>query len=137
MKSFLIVTVAWIGLASAAVAQPATGTASSPGQGVPVGGSGANVSTGDAATTKSSGTIPADARAKLKQYTETRKVTAAQAPSGFVVRQGGTLPEAMQLSSIPSEVGVSGYQYAVVANQSVNQIHIVDPASRRIVEIVE
>jgi hypothetical protein len=63
---------------------------------------------------------------------------AAQHPPSYhyagQVVVGAVLPESgVTLYAVPEDYGVAGYRYAIVDNQTV----LVDPRSRRIVQIIE
>ncbi|HEX2552725.1 MAG TPA: DUF1236 domain-containing protein [Microvirga sp.] len=117
MKHVLIAAVASLGLVSAAAAQTSTTV---------------TTTTGGAAATTGAVTIQPEIRTKVKEYVTTNKVKSVTAPSGFTVTTGAVLPEAVEIQSFPATVGVTQYRYAVVGDQTV----LVDPGSRRIVEVI-
>ncbi len=122
MKHLMIATVATLGLISAAVAQTSTTvtTGSLSGTAVTTGSTGGTV------------TIQPEVRTKVKQYVTTSKPKSVAVPSGFTVRRGVALPETVEIQSLPADVGVTQYRYAVVGDQTV----LVN-SNREIVEIIE
>ncbi len=124
MKHLIMATVATLGLISAAAASgTATTTTTTTGTS-----SGTALTTGGATTV----TIQPEVRTKVKQYVTTSKPKAVTVPSGFTVRRGVALPDAVEIQSFPADVGVTDYRYAVVGNQTV----LVN-RSREIVEIID
>ena len=119
MKHLLIATVASLGLISAAAAQSSSTTVTT-------------TTGGAAATTGATVTIQPEVRTKVREYVTTNKAKSVAVPSGFTVSTGAVLPEAVEIQSFPSTVGVTQYRYAVVGDQTV----LVDPSSRRIVEVI-
>jgi len=115
MKHLVIAAVASLGLVSAAAAQTSTTT---------------TTTTGSTSATVS---IKPEVRTKVKQYVTTSKPKAVTVPSSVTISRGTVLPETVEVQSFPSDVGVTEYRYAVVGNQTV----LVEPSSRRIVEIIE
>lgn len=122
MKHMLIASVATLGLVTAAAAQTSTTTTTTTG--------GAAVTTG---TTTGSVTISPEVRTKVREYVVKEKRPSIAAPSGFNVTVGATLPQTVELYSFPADVGVTQYRYSVVGNQTV----LVDPGTRRIVQVIE
>lgn len=84
-------------------------------------------------TTTTTTTVQPEVRTKVRQYVTTNKPRAVTAPSGFQVRSGAVLPEAVEVQSFPADVGVSNYRYVVIGDQTV----LVEPGSRRIVEVID
>ncbi len=123
MKHLLIATVASVGLISAAAAQSSSTT-------VTTTTGGAAATTG--ATSGATVTIQPEVRTKVREYVTTNKAKSVAVPSGFTVSTGAVLPEAVEIQSFPATVGVTQYRYAVVGDQTV----LVDPGSRRIVEVI-
>ncbi len=121
MKHVLIATVATLGLISAAAATSTTTTTTTS--------SGTSVTTG---STTGSVTIQPEVRTRVKQYITTAKPKAVTVPSGFTVRRGVALPETVEVETLPADVGVTEYRYAVVGDQTV----LVN-RNREIVEIIE
>ncbi len=120
MKRLMIAAVASLGVVSAAAAQTATTTTTT---------GGAVVTTG---TTTGAVTIQPEVRTKVREYVTTNKAKSVAVPSGFTVSTGAVLPEAVEIQSFPATVGVTQYRYAVVGDQTV----LVDPGTRRIVEVI-
>lgn len=121
MKTVFIATVASLALATAAAASSTTVTTTT---------GGAAVSTGTAATTGTV-TIQPEVRTKVREYITTSKPKSVAVPSGFTVSTGAVLPEAVEIQTFPSTVGVTNYRYAVVGDQTV----LVD-SNRRIIEVI-
>ncbi len=118
MKHLMIAAVASVGLISAASAQTATTTTTT----------GGAVATAGATTV----TIQPEVRATVREYVTTSKPKSVAVPSGFTVSTGAMLPEAIEVQSFPTTVGVTQYRYAVVGDQTV----LIEPSSRRIVEVI-
>lgn len=78
-------------------------------------------------------TIAPGQRTKIKEYVMKEKRASRPAPSGFTVSTGATLPADVELYTFGSDVGVKDYRYTVIGNQTV----LVDPDSRRIVQVIE
>ena len=121
MKHLVIATVASLGLISAAAAQSSSTT-------VTTTTGGAAVTTG---TTTGAVTIQPEVRTKVREYVTTSKPKSVAVPSGFTVSTGAVLPDAVEIQTFPSTVGVTQYRYAVVGDQTV----LVDN-NRRIVEVI-
>jgi hypothetical protein len=89
------------------------------------------MSPGSSSATTTTTTITSEDAGKVRQY-----ITRERTPSVTVreeVRVGASLPESVEIRSFPAEVGVSKYRYTVVNGRTV----LVEPGSRRIVQIVE
>jgi hypothetical protein len=84
-------------------------------------------------TTETTGSITPEIRTKVREYITTERPRAVEAPSGVTISVGSTLPEAVELRSFPSSVGVSQYRYTVVGDRTV----LVDPGTRRIIQVIE
>ena len=84
-------------------------------------------------TTTTTTTVQPEVRTKVRQYVTTSKPKSVTAPSGFNVSVGATLPEAIEVQSFPSDVGVTNYRYTVIGDRTV----LVEPGSRRIIEVIE
>ena len=117
MRTLIIATVASLGLISAAGAQTSTTV---------------TTTTGGAAATTGAVTIQPEVRTKVREYVTTNKAKSVAVPSGFTVSTGAVLPESVEIQSFPSTVGVTQYRYVVLGDQTV----LVDPGSRRIVEVI-
>lgn len=114
MKQLILASVAALGLVSAASAQSTTTTTTTQ-------------------TTETTGSITPEVRTKVREYITTERPRAVEAPSGVTISVGSTLPEAVELRSFPSSVGVSQYRYTVVGDRTV----LVDPGTRRIIQVIE
>jgi maltose-binding protein MalE len=115
MKHLVLATVASLGLISGAAAQTSTTTTTTTG------------------STSATVTIQPEVRTKVKQYVTTSKPKSVTVPPSVKITKGTVLPETVEIQSFPSEVGVTEYRYAVVGDQTV----LVEPSSRRIIEVVE
>ena len=122
MKHLLIATVATLGLVSAAAAQSSSTTVTT-------------TTGGAAATTGATGTvtIAPEQRTRIREYVVKENRRSVAAPSGFSVAIGATLPETVELYSLPSEAGVTQYRYSVVGDRTV----LVEPGTRRIIQVIE
>jgi hypothetical protein len=78
-------------------------------------------------------TIAPEQRTKIKEYVIKEKRASKPAPSGFTVSMGATLPSDVELYAFAPDVGVKEYRYTVIGNKTV----LVEPGSRRIVQIIE
>jgi len=54
------------------------------------------------------------------------------APSGVTVSVGSTLPEAVELRTFPTDVGVT-QRYTVIGSRTV----LVEPSTRKIIQVIE
>ena len=84
-------------------------------------------------TTTTTTTVTPDQQTKIKQYVTKEKRTSVTAPSGFTVSVGSTLPETVQVYTLPSDVGVTSYRYTVVNDRTV----LVDPSTRRVIQVLD
>ena len=84
-------------------------------------------------TTTTTTTVQPEVWTKVRQYVTARMPRAVTAPSGFNVTVGATLPEAVEVESFPTDVGVTQYRYVVIGDQTV----LVDPSSRRIIDVLQ
>ncbi|MDF2809998.1 MAG: hypothetical protein K0S56_1029 [Microvirga sp.] len=78
-------------------------------------------------------TVQPEVRTKVKQHITTSKPKAVVAPSGFTVSAGAVLPETVEIQSFPADVGVTQYRYVVIGDRTA----LVEPSSRRIVEVID
>jgi hypothetical protein len=122
MTHFLLAGLATLALTSAVAAQSSTTVTTTTG--------GTAVTTGTAATTGTV-TIQPEVRTKVREYVTTSKPKSVAVPSGFTISTGAVLPEAVEVQSFPSTVGVTNYRYVVVGDQTV----LVDN-NRRIIEVI-
>lgn len=84
-------------------------------------------------TTETTGSITPEVRTKVREYITTERPRAIEVPAGVSVSVGTTLPEAVELRTFPSSVGVSEYRYTVIGDRTV----LVDPSTRRIIQVIE
>jgi hypothetical protein len=79
-------------------------------------------------TTTTHTTLSPEQRTTISRYV-VQQNTPSVAVQGFEVVPGAVLPPSVSFYSVPQ---VSGYEYTVVNNQRI----IVDPTTRRVVEVV-
>jgi hypothetical protein len=117
MRNRILAIAAVAGAMAAPVAAQAQGTV--------------GVSSGTAIISDSDG-IPVDQRPAFREYVLREKVPTYTIPDRVVV--GGVLPEAgITYYDVPQTYGSTPYRYTVVNGQTV----LVEPRSRRIVQVVE
>jgi hypothetical protein len=115
MKRTLIVTAALAALTTTSVfAQSTTVTTTSPAAGTTV-------------------TIAPEQRTKIKQYVVQQKVKPVTVKEKIVV--GATLPADVELMAVPSDWGPSFTRYRYIYSD--NHVALVDPGSRRVVQIID
>jgi hypothetical protein len=68
----------------------------------------------------------------IKTYVTKEKRTTVTAPSGFTVPTDAVLPESVEVYSLPSDVGVTGYRYSVIGGKA-----ILADGSRKIVRTID
>ena len=85
-----------------------------------------------ATTTTTTTVITPAQQTAVKSYLEKQKPKVVTAPSGFTVTTGAVLPEAIEVQTLPADVGVTGYRYAVIGGRTVlvgsdrKIVHIID-----------
>ena len=89
-------------------------------------------STTTTTTTTRETTVTTDQQAKIKTYIAKEKPAAVTAPSGVTVSVGSTLPEAVELRTFPTDVGVT-QRYTVIGGRTV----LVEPSTRKIIQVIE
>jgi hypothetical protein len=67
----------------------------------------------------------------IHEYVTTQKVTPIEAPSGFSVSVGATVPDTVELHVVEAPKLKKKYSYAVIGKQTV----VVEPETRQIVEV--
>jgi hypothetical protein len=82
-------------------------------------------------TTTTTTITPAD-ETQMREYIVKEHRTSMAPPPGFTVTTGAVLPESINLYSFPAERNWGRYEYTVIGDQPV----LVDPATRKVVEIV-
>jgi hypothetical protein len=114
MKSTILAAVAALALAGPAFAQSTTVITTAPGAGASV-------------------TIAPEQRTRIKQYVVQHKVQPYAGRERIAV--GTTLPADVELSAVPGEWGpeLGSYRYVY----SDNHIGLVEPSSRRVIEVIE
>ena len=119
-------------ITGAAFAQTGTGTGTGSGTGTGgVGGTGG--SGGASSTTTTTTTITPQQETAIKTYVTKEKTKSVSTPSGFTLATGATVPQTVELHSFGSDVGMTQYRYVVMNNRTV----VVDPATRKVVKIVD
>ena len=83
------------------------------------------------AQTSTTTTITTDQQSKVKTYVMKEKPASAKVTETISI--GTALPSSVTLHTLPSDVGVTQYRYAVVNDKTV----LVEPSSRKIVQIIE
>jgi Protein of unknown function (DUF1236) len=114
MKSTILAAIGALTLAGPALAQSTVVTSPAPRAGAAV-------------------TIAPEQRAKIKQYVVQHQVRSYPMQQRIAV--GTTLPTDVELTVVPSEwgPGLGGYRYVY----SGNYIGLVEPSSRRVIEVIE
>lgn len=67
----------------------------------------------------------------IHEYVTTQKVTPIEAPSGFSVTVGETVPDAVELHVVEAPKMKKKYSYTVIGKQTV----VVEPDTRKIIEV--
>jgi hypothetical protein len=112
---------------SGAVPGAAGGAAAGAAVGGPVG-----AAVGGAAGAALGGALTADESARVKQYVVREKRPSVRVTEKVAV--GEELPSNVEMYSVPADVGVrTEYRYTVVNDQTV----LVDPSTRKIVQVIE
>jgi hypothetical protein len=114
MKRILLAGAAALLLVGSAAAQSTTVTTTAPSAGASV-------------------TIAPEQRTRIKQYVVQNKVKPYAMRERMVV--GTTLPADVELSTVPNEWGPGLTQYRYV--YSGDHIGLVDPSSRRVIQVIE
>ena len=68
----------------------------------------------------------------IREYVTTQKVTPVEAPSGFTVSVGATVPDTIKLYAVDSPKIKNKYEYVVIGKQTV----LVEPGTRKIVQVI-
>ena len=76
-------------------------------------------------------TITTEQQSKVKAYVVKQKPASVKVTESVTV--GTALPSSVTLQTLPTDVGVTQYRYAVVNDKTV----LVEPSSRKIVQIIE
>ncbi|WP_164985937.1 DUF1236 domain-containing protein [Bosea sp. Tri-44] len=84
-----------------------------------------------AQTTTTTTTVTTEQSGKIKTYIMKEKPSSMKITD--TVSVGTALPSTVELRALPSDVGVTQYRYSVVNEKTV----LVDPTSRKIVQIIE
>jgi hypothetical protein len=95
-------------------------------------GSQSDAGSGGSANGAPAGGITANLRPRFRAYVTQHEVPSYTYDEG--VRVGTVLPEAgITYGEVPAEYGVQGYRYTIINNQPV----IVEPRTRRIIQVIE
>jgi hypothetical protein len=71
-------------------------------------------------------------RSEIKEYVTKEKVTHVPPPAGYTVAVGAPVPPTVELRSFPTSAPYAKYRYSVIGDQTV----VVDPADRKVVEVI-
>lgn len=69
----------------------------------------------------------------VHDYITTQSVTPVEAPSGFTVSVGATLPDNIEVHTLETPKIKQKYEYVVIGKQTV----LVEPGTRKIVQVIE
>lgn len=69
----------------------------------------------------------------VHEYVMTQKVAPVEAPSGFTVSVGATLPETVHVHELAVPKIKHKYEYVVIGKRTV----LVEPGTRKIVQVIE
>jgi hypothetical protein len=116
MKRSLLAAAAVIGLCAPALAQSTT-VITSPNVG----------------STSTTVTIAPEERTRIKRYVVEKKMRPVTVTER--VRVGATLPEDIELEAVPSDWGPSLTRYRYVYSN--NDVYLVEPSSRRVIEVID
>ena len=89
-------------------------------------------STTTTTTTKETTTIEPAWRTEMKEYVVKEHRAPVAPPAGYTVSVGAPLPPAVELYPFPTTAPYGKYRYSVIGNQTV----VVDPADRRVIEVI-
>lgn len=84
-------------------------------------------------TTTTTTTITPQQETAIKTYVTKEKTKSMAAPSGFTLAPGAAVPEAVELHSFGSDMGMTHYRYSVINNRTV----VVDPQTRKVIKIID
>jgi hypothetical protein len=82
-------------------------------------------------TTTTSQTITTEQAGKIRTYVQKEKKPSVKIQEQ--VNVGSTLPSTTQIYTFPDDVGVKNYRYSIINDRTV----IVDPSSRRVIQVIE
>lgn len=88
-------------------------------------------SSGALAQTATTTTITTEQQGMVRAYIMKEKPSSVKVTE--TVSVGSALPSSVTLHTLPSNVGVTGYSYAVVNEKTM----LVEPGSRKIIQIIE
>jgi hypothetical protein len=92
-----------------------------------------NLSTPDATSPQTTGSIPNARMEVIRNYWQRERPAAVVLPGGVVISRGAVVPSGVELRTFPDDVGVAQYRYIVVGNT----MYLVSPSDRRVVQVVE
>lgn len=82
-------------------------------------------------STTTTTTITTEQQSKVRAYVVKEKPASVKVTESVTV--GAALPSSVTLQTLPADVGVTQYRYAVVNDKTV----LVEPSSRKVVQIIE
>jgi len=82
-------------------------------------------------STTTTTTVTTEQQSKVRAYVVKEKPASMKITESVTV--GAALPSSVTLQTLPADVGVTQYRYAVVNDKTV----LVEPSSRKIVQIIE
>lgn len=86
----------------------------------------------DATSPQTTGAIPQARMEVIRNYWRTERPRAVVLPQGVMISRGQVVPSTVELGAFPETVGTP-YRYIVVGNT----MYLVDPADRRVVQVIE
>lgn len=84
-----------------------------------------------AQTSTTTTTITTEQQSKVRAYVVKEKPASVKVTETVAV--GSALPSSVTLRTLPADVGVTQYRYAVVNDKTV----LVEPSSRKIIQVIE
>jgi hypothetical protein len=82
-------------------------------------------------STTTTTTITTEQQSKVRAYVVKEKPASVKVTE--TVSVGAALPASVELRTLPSDVGVTQYRYAIVNDKTV----LVEPSSRKIIQVIE
>lgn len=82
-------------------------------------------------STTTTTTITTEQQSKVRAYVVKEKPASVKVTE--TVSVGSALPSSVELRTLPSDVGVTQYRYAIVNDKTV----LVEPSSRKIIQVIE
>lgn len=87
----------------------------------------------DATSPTTTGSIPNARMEVIRNYWQRERPAAVVLPEGVVISRGAVVPSSVALRTFPEDVGMREYRYIVVGNT----MYLVNPADRRVVQVIE